>query len=414
MLLMSSSGKLHEQSFLQNLSLHVVSREQESRKTKENTGFPLKNCGNDRKSNVLLLIVFLVSIIFGLWYPDLSFAEEAELDTGVIKVICGRDKGGFIDEVYLDSNRDGVYSDNERVVLRPEEQAGLLVSYTILAKGVSRKGVAVGSVVQGTVKVNEARVENLEAVIKGILNFGIYGSSPFEVRIHGRDKSAVLIVDFNFEPLRNSENLLLREAALRIYGVFDKREPQQRIRAMSTGEFRNTPRPATEYQYMVWQNSGHLVESPWYWREWVSWSETTGPQTIREGHTPPEALIFYMQDNFHGIQVALKEPANVSPIELSGSGYPSILSIYAWTPRVRGLDLRGDVTERFYMKEAAIHFFRTDIESLVNNERLYHKKLDDILENSRKELLSIANPVVSNLRAPRISDRLYAERINLI
>src|SRR3989338_741630 len=43
--------KPHKQSFLQK---------QESRKTKENTGFPLKNCGNDGKSIVLLLMVFIV------------------------------------------------------------------------------------------------------------------------------------------------------------------------------------------------------------------------------------------------------------------------------------------------------------------------------------------------------------------
>ncbi len=48
---MSSLVKPHKQSFL---------RKQESRKTKENTGFPLKDCGNDGKSNVLLLMVFLV------------------------------------------------------------------------------------------------------------------------------------------------------------------------------------------------------------------------------------------------------------------------------------------------------------------------------------------------------------------
>src|SRR4030042_2490630 len=274
-------------------------------------------------------VVALLSIIFGLWYPDCSFAKEVELDTGVIKVICGRDKGGFIDEVYLDHNMDGVYSDNERIVFRPEDQAGLLVSYTILQNGASRKGVAVGSVVQGTVKVNEAKVENLDALIKGTLDFGSHGSSPFKVRIHGSGKSAVLIIDFDFEPLQNSGNLLLREAALQIYGVFDKREPQQRIRIMSTGEFRNTPRPVSESKYMVWQYGGHLIESPWYWREWVSWSGNTAPLTIREGHTPPGDLTFFMLDNFHGFQVALKEPANASPVELSGSGYPSVLSIYA-------------------------------------------------------------------------------------
>lgn len=359
-------------------------------------------------------IITLLSIIFGLWYPDWSFAGEVEFDTGVIKVICGRDNGGFIDEIFLDRNMDGVYSDDERIVLRPEDQVGLLVSYTLLKNEASRIGVAVGSVVQSTVKVNDARVENLDVVIKGILNFGMHGSSPFEVRVHGSEKNAVLTVGFDFEPLRNSDNMLLREAALRIYGVFDKREPQPRIRTMSTGEFRNTPRPDSESQYMVWQYGGHLVESPWYWRNWVSWSGNTGPQTTSEGHTPPENLTFYMHDNFHGFQVALKEPANVSPIELSGSGYPSVLSINAWTPRVRGLDLHGDVPSRFYMNEVVIHFFRTDLESLVNNERQYHKKLNEIIESSRKELLSIAKPLVSNLIDPRISDKLHAERINII
>ncbi len=50
-LLMGSLVEPHKQSFL---------RKQESRKTKGNTGFPLKNCGNDGKSNMLLLKVFLV------------------------------------------------------------------------------------------------------------------------------------------------------------------------------------------------------------------------------------------------------------------------------------------------------------------------------------------------------------------
>ncbi len=48
---MNSLVKPHKQSFL---------RKQESRKTKENTGFPLKDCGNDGKTNVLLLMVFLL------------------------------------------------------------------------------------------------------------------------------------------------------------------------------------------------------------------------------------------------------------------------------------------------------------------------------------------------------------------
>ncbi|MBI4698885.1 MAG: hypothetical protein HY758_08285 [Nitrospirae bacterium] len=357
--------------------------------------------------------VALLSIFSGLWYP-LAYAEEVELDTGVIRVICGRDNGGFIDEVYLDSNNDGVYSADERVVLRPEEQAGLFVSYTLLNDGASREGVAVGSEVKAAVKVKEARLENLDAVIKGLLDFGVYGASPFEVRIRGTRKSAVLTADLSFEPLKKYNNLLLREASLRIYGVFDKREPQPRIRRMSTGEFRNTPRPGSEYQYITWQYGGHLVESPWHWREWVSWSENTGPQTIREGHTPPQDMTFFMLDNFHGMQAALRDPANASPVELGGSGYPSVLSIYAWSPRVRGLDLYDGAPDRFYMNEAAIHFFRTDLGNYAKDEDHYKKRMNMVVEDSKKELLSIAKPVISNLKYRRIPEYLYNERIDQI
>ena len=53
LLLMSSLVKPHNWSFL---------RKQESRKIKEKTGFPLKNCGNDGNiSNVLLLMNSLVT-----------------------------------------------------------------------------------------------------------------------------------------------------------------------------------------------------------------------------------------------------------------------------------------------------------------------------------------------------------------
>jgi hypothetical protein len=357
-------------------------------------------------------IVLLISIIIGLWIPVWSFAEEVEIDTGIIKVICGRDKGGFIDEVYLDSNEDGTYSDDELIVLRPDDQAGLLVSYTELKKRVDRSGVAVGPAVQGNVRVNKARVENLDAVIEGMLDFGMHGTSAFETRIQARKKIAVLIIDFDFEPIRNSDNLLLRDAALRIFGVFDKSKPKKRLRSMSTGEFRNTPRPDRKNQYMVWQYGGHLVESPWYWRNWLSWSKTTGPKTTHEGHTPSEDLTFFMHDNFHGIQVAIKEPSHAAPIELSGSGYPSILSIHAWTPRVQGLSLNRDVPAQFHMNGAAIHFFKTDLKKSVKNERRYNKKKKEVIESSKKELLSIAKPVVSNLRDLRIPDRLHAERID--
>ena len=57
---MSSLVKPYKQSFLPRIGVRGK-LQQESRKTKENTGFPLKDCGNDRKSNVLLLMVFLVT-----------------------------------------------------------------------------------------------------------------------------------------------------------------------------------------------------------------------------------------------------------------------------------------------------------------------------------------------------------------
>ncbi|MDP3297226.1 MAG: hypothetical protein Q8N09_06480, partial [Thermodesulfovibrionia bacterium] len=48
--------------------------QQESRKTKENTGFPLKDCGNDGKSNVLLLMVFLVIIHYSVKKNKIKFS----------------------------------------------------------------------------------------------------------------------------------------------------------------------------------------------------------------------------------------------------------------------------------------------------------------------------------------------------
>jgi len=53
-ILMSSLVKSHNRSFL---------RKQESRETKEKTGFPLKNCGNDSNiSNVALPLNSLVTM----------------------------------------------------------------------------------------------------------------------------------------------------------------------------------------------------------------------------------------------------------------------------------------------------------------------------------------------------------------
>jgi hypothetical protein len=66
------------------------------------------------------------------------------------------------------------------------------------------------------------------------------------------------------------------------------------------------------------------------------------------------------------------------------------------------------------MNGVSIHFFRTDIENIAKKKHQYKKKLNEILESSRKKLLSVANPVVSNLRDTRIPDKLYAERMDHI
>src|SRR4030042_261548 len=69
-LLMSSLVKPHNWSFL---------RKQESRKIKEKTGFPLKNCGNDKNiSNILSLMVSLLTliIIYGCATPEMTGVSE--------------------------------------------------------------------------------------------------------------------------------------------------------------------------------------------------------------------------------------------------------------------------------------------------------------------------------------------------
>ncbi len=62
-LLISFLVKPHKQSFLPK---------QEPRKNKENTGFPLKDCGNDGKSNVFLLMVFLVKRLYSAIHGEIE------------------------------------------------------------------------------------------------------------------------------------------------------------------------------------------------------------------------------------------------------------------------------------------------------------------------------------------------------
>ncbi len=60
-------------------------RKQESRKAKENTGFPLKDCGNDRKSNVLLrvgfLVCFCITIVCVMTLQSCSSEKPSDVQT---------------------------------------------------------------------------------------------------------------------------------------------------------------------------------------------------------------------------------------------------------------------------------------------------------------------------------------------
>ncbi len=355
-------------------------------------------------------ILWAILALFFLSPAASSFAGEQVIDTGAIKVSLGKSGAGFIDEVYLDRNGDKVYSPDELIVRQPADEPAMVVSY-ITGASQPRDGVATGKVIQGKTTVDNVEVRDLKAVIRGTSQFDAYGSTPFEIRIQGRKDSAVLSIDFAFAPLKNVPGIALKEASLRLYGVFDQRDPGKARRSMSTGDFRNTPRPDSEYQPLVWQLGGHLVESPWHWRNWLSWSHNTGPVTLREGGVPPKELTFFMRDNQHGIQASIIEPAGAAPIELSGVGLPTNLGIFAWSPRVPSLPMHKDLPARIEIKGIGFHFFRTEVEGLANKGDQYWKKVGEIIAASRQELERELKPVQSTLRDPRLAAELVQKRL---
>ena len=269
------------------------------------------------------LLGVIVSILGGLF----ALGAESTLDTGKIKIIAGRDGGGFIDEAWLDLNGDGRYEDSERILLRPQDQPGFYLAYTQCTKNPQPDEIAIGPQVLGKEKVDSADVQGMVMSIRGHLDFGALGGSPFEVVIRVKKGSSAIAADLSFSPLKSHPECVLREVSLRVHEVFEVGEPDGKTRYMSSGEFRNTPRPKTAYQPMCFQLGGQRVESPWQWQEWVSWSEDTGPVNVKEGYTPPRELSFYMRDLSKGVHAFINEPAGVAPVELSGSGLPTYVHV---------------------------------------------------------------------------------------
>lgn len=353
------------------------------------------------------LCCVLLAILSLLAFPCL--ATNRLIDTGLIRISVGQ--GGFIDEVHLDRNGDGTYASDELIARLPAGEPALVVSYIAQPSGTT-KGVLTGEQIKGKARVDSVNVRDLRASIKGTLTFDNHGSSPFEVTIQGQKNSAVLGIDLSLGILNKAEGLALKEASLRLYGVFDQREPGTARRSMSTGDFRNTPRPESSYQPLVWQQGGHLVESPWYWRNWTSWSESTGPVTVQEGPIPAKELTFFMRDDRHGIQAALIEPAAVSPFELAGNGYPANLGLFAWSPRVSPLPMHAQRPDRLEIKGIGLHFFPTALEPLANKGAAYWKQAGEVLEASRQELLRTLQPARRNLPSPRHEPALLAKRLD--
>ena len=337
------------------------------------------------------------------------FAAEHVIDTGVIRASVGQ--GGFIDEVFLDRNGDGAYSPDELIVKRPASEPAVVVSYSAQPSPATNR-VFTGKQIFGKPRIDTVEVKNLRATITGTLQFDGHGASPFEVTIQGQKNSAVLGVDLSVALLNKNPGLALKEASLRLYGVFDQREPGSARRNMSTGDFRNTPRPESSYQPLVWQLGGHLVESPWYWRNWTSWSESTGPITVQEGAVPARELTFFMRDDRHGIQAALLEPAAVAPFEFSGNGNPANLGLFAWSPRVPPLPMHAGLPERLEIKGMGLHFFPTALEPLANKGSVYWKKAGEVVEASRQELLRVLQPAQRNLPLLRHDPALLAKRLD--
>ncbi len=331
------------------------------------------------------------------------------LTNGRLKLVLGQASGGFIDAAYLDRNADGVYADDERIAWRADGESAIAVSY-VAPSGDVAQGMTVGETVEPRVSVRDVRLAGCTAHIIGELDYGSRGAREFSVAVRTTPGSTFLAADLEFEPLGPTTGLVLKDVSLRVFGDFDRRDPAWRRHSASQGIFRTTPRPDKSYQFLVWQHGGHLVESPWYWRNWSAWSRSSGPVTTREGHVPGRYLEYYMQDNTHGIRVGLEGPAAVAPVELSGHGAPSAIAVHAWSPRVpgRGLDA---LPPRVFLKNIGMVFYQTELEGLKKDRHRYFSASKAAQERSSLALRQGLSPALSNLIDARMPATLIADRL---
>jgi hypothetical protein len=233
------------------------------------------------------------------------------------------------------------------------------------------------------VTVTEAAADGLTVTVSGTLAFGEEGNAPFAVVVRGQKDAATLSADFSFAPLTGKKHLVLREAGLRFYAAFPK-EPKKPL-WLDVGEVLG----------------GRIVESPWAWKEWVSWGRNCGPVTMREGRFPDAELNYHLHDERMGMSFAVNEPAAVAPFEFFGDKHGRTITAYAWPPRSRPLPMTGPLPERFEVKNIGVIFFKAS----GGNDR------SRVLEAARQTLRTAPAPLASNLRDPRLTDSLRENRI---
>lgn len=339
-------------------------------------------------------------------------SAEQTLDTGRIKVVFGKAGGGFLDEVSLDLNGDGKYADDEKAALRPDAAPGVIVEYAAIPDGYQTGSVLTGKRVAATVAVKEARVdvkgEVLTGVVTGKLDFKEWGSTPFTATIEGKKGSAALVCGLEFKPLPDAGKFALISAGLRAYGNYLPYGKPKGARGLMSvaGTFRNTPRPKSSYQPLTWQLGGRLVESPFYWRDWKSWSEASSPLTYKQGNVPDRFLDFYMYGPHKGMIAALKHPALTAPNELFGHGQPSSITAYAWPPHVPPLDMRGrKLPDQFHIRNVGFSFFPV-VPGKV--DRYFYKAATKNADAERNALKEGLKPLETNLVDPRMPEALIA------
>ncbi|MFW6107070.1 MAG: hypothetical protein ACOC8A_00115 [bacterium] len=338
-------------------------------------------------------------------------AGERSFETGKLRLVMGRPGGGFIDEAFLDLDGDGRYGAAERVALRPEGETGVVVEVARAPEDYEWGMVAGVETVAGKVALEDATVADadgtIRAEVRGTLNFGELGKSPFTTTIEAEEGSAVLVCGLEFAPPPQAGELMLVSAGLRVFGKYMAWDRKKKVRAFmsAAGIFRNTPRPDSPWQPMTWQLGGRLVHSPGYWREWKAWSETCGPLTMAQGRVPDRLLTFHMCGPRQGMLLALKHPALSAPNELFGRGLPSSVTAYGWPPHAPPLLFRGrQVPEKLFMRNVGVRFFPVSPDKL---EYRFYRIAEAKLPDLRKELDQAIGEFQTNLVDPRLPEAAF-------